>query len=75
LRRREDQNILKLEIDEIMDESGPGEIPDLFPNFLSETLNSFSSRFAFFTISAKREGFIDPFLRFLDFFGKNVKIS
>jgi hypothetical protein len=64
-----------LEIDEIMDESGPGEIPDLFSDFLPGTLNSFSSRFAFFTVLVKREGFTNPFFRFLDFSGRNAEMS
>jgi hypothetical protein len=58
----------------MMDESGPGEIFDLFSNFLPGVLNSFSSRSASFIAFVKREGFTDPFFRLLDFFGKNTKV-
>jgi hypothetical protein len=65
---------LKLEIDEMMDESGPGEISDLFPDFLSGALNSPSPRFAFFTAPVEREGFTDFFLKLLDSFNRSVEV-
>jgi len=71
--RRENQNILELEIDEMITESvnilernGQLSIP--------KALNSFSPRFSFFTVFAKREGFIDPFFRFLDSPGKSAEM-
>jgi hypothetical protein len=39
-----------------------------------KALNFFSPRFSSFTIPAKREGFTDPFFRFLDFSDKNAKV-
>ena len=50
-----------------MDESGPGEIPDLLSDFLPEALNSPSPRFAFFTVLVVGKGFINSFFRLLDF--------
>ena len=55
-----------MKIDKIMDESGPGEMPDLFSDFSSGALNFFSSRSASFIIPVKGERFIDPFFRLLD---------
>jgi hypothetical protein len=74
LGRREDQNILELEIDEIMDESGPGEISDLPLNFLPGILNFLSPRSAPFTVPAVGKGSDNPFFRLLDFSDKNAKV-
>jgi hypothetical protein len=57
-----------------MDESGPEKMPDLFPDFLPEVLNSFSPRSASFTVLIERERFINPFLKLLDSPGKNAEI-
>jgi hypothetical protein len=65
---------LKLEIDEIMDESGSGKIFNFFPDFLPGALNSFSSRSASFIISVGKEEFINPFFRFLNSPGKNAEM-
>ena len=43
--------------------------------FILEILNFLSSRSSFFTISVKRKGFTNPFLRFLDFFSKSTEVS
>jgi hypothetical protein len=59
----------------MIDESGPEEISDLFSDFLSEALNSLSSRSASFIIPVKKEGSTDPFLRLLDFSGRSAEIS
>jgi hypothetical protein len=75
LGKRKDQNILKLEIDEIMNESGPGEIPDLSLNFLPGALNFFSSRSASFTAPIKGKGITNSFLKLLDSPGKNAEMS
>jgi hypothetical protein len=69
LGKREDQNILELEIDEMMDESGPGEIPDLPSNFSPGALNSPSPRSVFFIAPVVGKGSTDPFFGFLDFAG------
>jgi hypothetical protein len=71
--RREDQNILKLEINEMITEN----VKILERNkqlFILKVLNSFSPRSSFFTISVKRKGFTNPFFRLLDSPNKNVKI-
>jgi hypothetical protein len=57
-----------------MDESGPGEIPNLLLDFLSGALNSPSPRSASFTIPVKGERSTDPFLRLLDSPNKNAKV-
>jgi hypothetical protein len=73
LSEREDQNILKLKLDEMIElESFP--VEDMGEIVLSRVLNFFSSRSAFFIIFIKREGLTDPFLRLLDFFDKSVKV-
>jgi hypothetical protein len=58
-----------------MDEFGPGEMPDLFSDFLPRILNSFSSRSAFFIIFIEREGFTNPFFRFLDSPDRSAEVS
>jgi hypothetical protein len=58
-----------------MDESGPGEIPNLFSNFLSGALNFPSPRSVFFTVPVEREESTDPFFRLLDSPGKSAEIS
>jgi hypothetical protein len=58
----------------MIDESGPGKIPNFFSDFLSGVLNFFSSRFAFFTIPVEKEGSTDPFFKFLDSFGKSAEM-
>jgi hypothetical protein len=75
LGRREDQNILELEIDEIIDESGPRKISNLLLNFLSGALNSFSSRSVSFIAPVKEKRFTDPFLKLLDSSNRNAKMS
>jgi len=74
LGRREDQNILELEIDEMMDESGPGEIPDLPLDFSSGALNSPSPRSVSFTAPVEGEGSTDPFLGLLDSPGRSAEV-
>jgi hypothetical protein len=71
LNRREDQNILKLEIDKIMTEgvkisekNGQFSVPG--------ALNSFSLRSSFFITFVKEEGFTDLFFRFLDSPNRNT---
>ena len=60
---------MELEIDEMINESGPGEISDFFSDFLSGALNSFSPRSAFFIVPVKKEVSTDPFFKLLYFFG------
>jgi hypothetical protein len=57
-----------------MGESGPGEISNLFLNFLIGTLNSLLPRFIFFTIPAVGEGLIDSFFGLLNFFDRNAEV-
>jgi hypothetical protein len=59
----------------MMGESDPGEILNLFPDFSTGVLNSFSPRSISFTVSAVGEGSIDPFFRFLDSSGKSAEMS
>ena len=74
LGRRENQNILELEIDEIMIKDI--KIPERDGQFLTlRALNFFSFRSFFFIIFVKKEGFTDPFFGFLDFFSKSIEVS
>jgi hypothetical protein len=69
---RKDRNIFKLEIDEIMANNiikGNRQLSIL------KILNSLSPRSFSFIISIGKEGFTDPFLKFLDFFNKSVEMS
>jgi hypothetical protein len=65
---------LKLEINEIIDESDLKKISNFFPNFLPGALNFLSPRFASFTTPVERKEFTDSFLRFLDFPSKSIKM-
>jgi len=58
----------------MMGESGPGEISNLFLDFLIGALNSLLPQFIFFTIPAVGEGLIDSFFGLLDFFGRNAEV-
>jgi hypothetical protein len=66
LSNRENRNIFKFEIDKILSDR---RLPAL------RILNSFSPRPFSFTVLVGKEGFINPFLRLLDFPGKNTEIS
>jgi hypothetical protein len=57
-----------------MDESGPEEIPDLFPDFLSGALNFLSPRSAFFIIPIEKERSTNPFFRLLDSLNRNAEM-
>jgi hypothetical protein len=72
--RRENQNILKLEINEIIIEGVKISEKDR-QLLILKALNSFLPRFFFFIIFAKRERFTDPFFRLLDSFNKNTEVS
>jgi hypothetical protein len=58
----------------MIDESGPEKIPNLFLNFLSGALNSFSSRPVSFIALVKGEKSINPFFRLLDSLDKSVEM-
>jgi hypothetical protein len=62
---REDRNIFKLEIDKILSDR---RLPAL------KVLNFPSPRPFFFTVPVGKEGFTNPFLRLLDFPGKNTEV-
>jgi hypothetical protein len=74
LGRRENQNILKLEIDKIMTENVNISERDR-QLFTLKALNFFSPRSSFFIISVKGERFTNPFFRLLDSFDKSAEIS
>jgi hypothetical protein len=78
LNRREKQNILKLEIDEIMADSTV-KVNEFITAIikrviLSEVLNSSSPRFFSFIDLIIRERLINPFFRLLDSPDKNAKM-
>jgi hypothetical protein len=72
LNRREKQNILKLEINEIM-ANGTVKRDKQLPAL--KVLNSPSPRSFSFTVPVIEEGFTNPFLKLLNFFDKNAKMS
>jgi hypothetical protein len=73
LNKREDQNILKLKLNEIVKlKSFP--VKDMGEIILSKALNSLSSRSAFFTVSITKKGFTNPFFKFLDSPNKSAKM-
>jgi hypothetical protein len=74
LGRREDQNILKLKIDEMINEFGPEKIPDLPPNFLSKALNSLSPRSVSFITLVEKKRSTDPFFKLLNSPSKSVEM-
>ena len=71
---RELQNVEKLEIDKIMTES-----MEIFKKNrqlpVPKTLNSPSPRSSSFTVPVGKKKSINPFLRLLDSFDRNVKVS
>jgi hypothetical protein len=73
LSRRENQNILKLKIDEMMTK-GIKILKEDKQLSVLKILNFFSPRFSFFIIFVKGEGFTNPFFEFLDFFSKNIEM-
>jgi uncharacterized protein YjbK len=73
LGRRENQNILKLEIDKMMTEGMKiSERDKQF--FVLKVLNSLSPRSSSFTALAKKEGSTNPFLRLLNSPNKNAEM-
>jgi len=71
--RRENQNILKLEIDEMITENvnileRNGQLSAL------KALNSFLFRFFSFTILAKKKGFTNSFFGLLNSSNKNIEM-
>jgi hypothetical protein len=73
LSRREDQNILELEIDEMMTEDVEiSERDGQFP--ISGTLNFFSFRSSSFTALVKGERSINLFFRFLNSPDRNAEV-
>jgi hypothetical protein len=63
---REDRNILEFKIDKMLSDK---QFPAL------RALNSFSFRSFSFTVFIRKEGFTDPFFKFLDFLGRNAEVS
>ena len=72
--RREDQNILKLEIDKIMTENIKISERNRQLSVL-KTLNFLSLRSFSFTVLVEKEGSTNFFLKFLDFFNRNAGVS
>jgi hypothetical protein len=71
LDRREKQNILEFEINEIMANDAIERNKQLS---ISGALNFPSSRPSFFTVPVKKEESTDPFLKLLDFSDRNTEI-
>jgi hypothetical protein len=67
LNNREARNILEFKMNKIVADTAERII-------LLETLNFPSPRFSSFTNLIMEEGFINPFFRLLNSFGKNVEI-
>jgi hypothetical protein len=68
LSKRENQNILKLELNEMVELKSDGQLPAL------KVLNFFSPRPSSFIFPFGKEEFINLFFRLLDFSGKNAEM-
>jgi hypothetical protein len=65
---------LKLEINEMIDESGLKKIFNFFSDFLSGALNSFSSRSVSFIVPVEGKRSINSFFKLLDSSGKSIEM-